>query len=108
MALAQSINSDRKIAKLVNEFIAKRKLFTAYDVTTELRNRFPEFNVEHQEVRNYLNDFTYYGFLSKVFYVRNLWPNWIGSGEAPFIYHNQNDPISLYFSNDLLEFAWRI
>jgi hypothetical protein len=70
---------------VVNDFVKQNKMFTAYDVTQEVRNRLgPNIKVGHNVVRDKVHDMFFWGFMSDTYNAAETkFPN----GNVAILYH---------------------
>jgi hypothetical protein len=76
---------------VLNDFVKQNKMFTAYDVTKEVRNRLgPNIEVGHNIVRDRVHDMFALGVMPNKYYMAETkFPN----GNVAILYHpNDIDP----------------
>jgi len=80
-----------KVQEVVEEFVNDGKMFTAHDVTVEVRQRF-DFQANHQDVRHAIGSLYREPFFQD--YERNM-----GTNVPALVYHPMGTDVSLYDDN---------
>lgn len=82
------------VEDIVNQNVWKNKLFTAFDVTREVRNRVGRsVQVPHEDVKQIVNEMFSNGKMDS--YTRTI-ADFLAFNPQPFIYHNINDSYTNY------------